>query len=397
MATIVNQMGNAGNNGPRAEPQVNRFGDFFRTNPPIFRGSKDPLDADFWLNVIEEKLVLIECHFSRDCPSLRRGGAFNAPRPNNPLPQAQRQEAKPQQAPKHGRLNYTTAEEIPENAEVLMAKILGQDESPPPSRVRRSNPSGVNFAVGGSGVFDSAEAPSLRQQVDQFKSLLDNGIIDHGDLQRSVALVAVSTGRDYFQRINQETGSGDMRGLSGQVTDEIVDAVTRIKGLGVSKVLVNLLPTLSCLPWQSIASNYAHCDDQGNMLAGMHNSALRGKLESSPQDVYMLDLYTVFADIVQSNSGPQLQETHTPCSSNQEDPINGYCGQEDGNGREQYSLCDNPDSFFFWDYIHPTQAGWEAVIERLKGSIEEFLEESIEEFLDILSIEDIISLKRRKL
>ena len=45
--TIVNQMGNAGNHGPRAEPQVNRFGDFFRTNPPIFRGSKDPLDADF--------------------------------------------------------------------------------------------------------------------------------------------------------------------------------------------------------------------------------------------------------------------------------------------------------------------------------------------------------------
>ena len=29
-------------------------------------------------------------HFSRNCPSPRRGGAFNAPRPNNPLPQAQR-------------------------------------------------------------------------------------------------------------------------------------------------------------------------------------------------------------------------------------------------------------------------------------------------------------------
>ena len=54
-------MGNAGNHGPRAEPPVNRFGEFFRTNPPIFRGSKDPLDADFWLNVIEEKLGLIEC------------------------------------------------------------------------------------------------------------------------------------------------------------------------------------------------------------------------------------------------------------------------------------------------------------------------------------------------
>ena len=61
MTTIVNQMGNAGNHGPGAEPPVNRFGEFFRTNPPIFRGSKDPLDADFWLNIIEEKLGLIEC------------------------------------------------------------------------------------------------------------------------------------------------------------------------------------------------------------------------------------------------------------------------------------------------------------------------------------------------
>ena len=58
MAHIVNQMGNAGNHGLRDEPQVNRFGEFFRTNPPIFRGSKDPLDADFWLNIIEEKLGL---------------------------------------------------------------------------------------------------------------------------------------------------------------------------------------------------------------------------------------------------------------------------------------------------------------------------------------------------
>src|SRR6185312_12842871 len=63
-------------------------------------------------------------HISTDCPSPRRGGAFNAPRPNNPLPQAQHQEVKPQQAPKRGRLNYTTAEEIPENAEVLMGTLL---------------------------------------------------------------------------------------------------------------------------------------------------------------------------------------------------------------------------------------------------------------------------------
>jgi hypothetical protein len=57
----IGNMGNAGNQAPREEPQVNKYGEFFRTNPSIFRGSKDPLDADFWINAIEEKLGLIQC------------------------------------------------------------------------------------------------------------------------------------------------------------------------------------------------------------------------------------------------------------------------------------------------------------------------------------------------
>ncbi|XP_039808800.1 uncharacterized protein LOC120672463 [Panicum virgatum] len=85
-------------------------------------------------------------HISRDCPSPRRGGAFNAPRPNAPPPQASRQEAKPQQAPKRGRLNYTTAEEIPENAEVLM--VTGPSESEPGEPVESVEPElGVPFVV----------------------------------------------------------------------------------------------------------------------------------------------------------------------------------------------------------------------------------------------------------
>ena len=62
-------------------------------------------------------------HISKNCPSPRCGGAFNTPNPNNP-PQAPRQEAKPQQVPKRGRLNYTTAEEVPEDAKVLMGTLL---------------------------------------------------------------------------------------------------------------------------------------------------------------------------------------------------------------------------------------------------------------------------------
>jgi phospholipase/lecithinase/hemolysin len=52
----------------------------------------------------------------------------------------------------------------------------------------------------------------------------------------------------------------------------------------------------------------------------------------------------------------------------------GYCGQEDGNGRAQYSVCPNPEDFFFWDSMHPTQAGWEAVMDRFRRPIMDFLD-----------------------
>jgi phospholipase/lecithinase/hemolysin len=238
--------------------------------------------------------------------------------------------------------------------------ILGGDESPPPSRrsSQRVDPSGVNFAMAGSGVLDGA----LRSQVEQMASPVSRGLVDAEDLQESVALVAASAGHDYDGRVTYESSSSQMRAVSGQVTDEIAGAVVRLQELGVGKILVNLMPALGCLPWNSADSNYSQCDDRANTLASIHNSALSIKLESYPQSVLLLDLYS----IVQSNAGP-------PCCSNS-DP-DGYCGQDQdgGSGRPQYTVCDNPDSVFFWDYIHPSQAGWETIMEQLEGRIEDFL------------------------
>jgi len=247
----------------------------------------------------------------------------------------------------------------------ILAKILGGDESPPPSRLQRANrvdPSGVNFAVAGSGVFDDGEATSLPRQVEQLASLVNSGIVEARDLEQSVALVAVSTGHDYNGLITHETSSNQIRVLTEQVADEIAAAVRQLQDLGVSKVLVNLLPALGCMPWLSVGTNYRNCDSHGNMVASMHNTALRRNLDSS-QDVLLLDLYTIFSNSVQPSTGP--------CCNNP-DP-NGYCGQEDSSGRAQFSICANPGRFFFWDYIHPTQAGWETVMEQLQGPIEDFL------------------------
>lgn len=61
---------------------------------------------------------------------------------------------------------------------------------------------GVNFAYGGTGVFDTTvSAPNLTTQIDLFQSLVSRGIFSN--ITNSVALVSVA-GNDYttFQARN---------------------------------------------------------------------------------------------------------------------------------------------------------------------------------------------------
>lgn len=37
------------------------------------------------------------------------------------------------------------------------------------------------------------------------------------------------------------------------------------------------------------------------------------------------------------------------------------CGDHDLNGRALFTVCKDPAKSFFWDSIHPAQAGWTAV------------------------------------
>jgi phospholipase/lecithinase/hemolysin len=67
----------------------------------------------------------------------------------------------------------------------------------------------------------------------------------------------------------------------------------------------------------------------------------------------------------------QFYHTYTPCCESAED---GFCGQVDDDGNPQYTVCDKPDDYFYWDATNPTQAGWKAVMEQLQGPIKEFLD-----------------------
>lgn len=72
----------------------------------------------------------------------------------------------------------------------------------------------MNFAFGGTGVFDTLVAlPNMTTQVDFLQELLSNKVYTWPDLQSSVALVSIA-GNDY--------GAYLARGGSSQVKFEIL-------------------------------------------------------------------------------------------------------------------------------------------------------------------------------
>ncbi|KAL6856022.1 hypothetical protein ACP4OV_018824 [Aristida adscensionis] len=262
----------------------------------------------------------------------------------------------------------------------FIAKILGADESPPAERLRGKNgvdPFGMNFAFVGAGAGEyegsEDEVPNLAQQIHKFTRLVKHNIIDR-DLTGAVALVAFSGSRDYAN-VNI-SDSRDVITTAQDVTDRIAGGVAQLQALGVSKVLVNLLPPLGCRPWDSRRNGYSYCDSALNLNTMYHNMYMRHKLGDS-KGVLLLDMKAVFTDLVEfphngRSLADQFKVKYAPCCDSVEP--RGYCGQEDDDGTMQYTMCENPDEYFFWDYMHPTEAGWRAVVEKLQKSIEDFLE-----------------------
>ncbi|CAN6291419.1 unnamed protein product [Urochloa humidicola] len=259
----------------------------------------------------------------------------------------------------------------------FLAKIMGRSESPPPYAGgdwdNGIDASGMNFAVADSGALEvPAGVLKLGAQVQQLRNLVRDGLVDHRDFRESVALVGYS-GNDYARA--NDTNLDDM---VAQVVDEVASAVSQLQDLGVTKVLVNTVPPFGCSPWMAKANNYSSCDDKDNAVSDRHNAALRDRL-GDEEDVMLLDVNSIVSDLVTPKEGSalagQFTERLRPCCEGtvadadaDGGGVAGYCGKDGG-----YSLCDNPKEYFFWDVVHPTHAGWRAIMQLLQGPIMAFL------------------------
>ncbi|XP_062165638.1 GDSL esterase/lipase At5g03610-like [Alnus glutinosa] len=257
-----------------------------------------------------------------------------------------------------------------------VAKFVGL-RSPIPYRLRKFGIPllryGMNFAYGGTGVFQTLYwGPNMTTQIDFFYRLITDNVFTIRDLHSSVALVTLS-GNDYTYIVSRVSAQG-LPSFISKVVEQLSVNLKRIHGLGVKKVAVAGLQPLGCLPGNTATSSFRQCNGTVNSLVNFHNLLLKQAVaqlnnETKDSTFVILDLYAPFMSVIDNKGSRKFENPLKPCcfgiSSNYS------CGSVDESGAKKYTLCEDPESAFFWDNVHPTQEGWRAVYSALKPTLKQ--------------------------
>lgn len=203
----------------------------------------------------------------------------------------------------------------------------------------RSNPSlmtnSINFAIGGAtagtGNNDVSVAGGLQQQVDAFTGLLTN---TNQTADANALYIIWAGGNDYL--FNGVTNPDEP-------VESISAAIASLANVGARNILVVNLPDLGKTPFGlQLGGERANTL---NELSTAHNLALATTLDELRQSLPNVNLISVDVDTLfdQVRANPEAF---------------GFSNVTEGCLAVS---CSNPDTFLFWDSIHPTSAAHQLV------------------------------------
>nr|XP_004516199.1 GDSL esterase/lipase At5g03610-like [Cicer arietinum] len=257
----------------------------------------------------------------------------------------------------------------------FIAKYLGI-RSPIPYKFRKIVPKhylkyGMNFAYGGTGVFDTlSSGPNVTAQIDSLKQLIQDNVYTVQDLTNSIAYVSVA-GNDYNFYLATNGSLPGFPSFIASLVKQITTDLINLQTLGFKKIVVGGLQPLGCLPQTTAPTSFQRCNSTFNNLVALHNNLLNQSVTKLNQQFKdhttfaILDIFDSFVSVLNHTSNHKnIKERLKPCCFGVSSKYN--CGSVDENNVKKYLVCENPESNFFWDLLHPTQAGWNAVYDELK-------------------------------
>lgn len=232
--------------------------------------------------------------------------------------------------------------------------------------------SGMNFASGGTGVFDTVPGlPNATAQIDQLENIISKGVYSNKSFASSLVLFSIS-GNDYGFYIQRKQTVQGLVPFAQSVVKQFSLDLERLYSMGFRQFAVTDMGPLGCLPLYTQSNSFARCNDTANGLAIYHNSLLQTALKRIKHTrmdarIVVLDQYSDSMSIFQHpHQYGKFVEALKPCCM-------GACGVRDSGGKALYSVCEHPEDSFFWDVVHPTQAAWQALMIQFASSLHSFV------------------------
>lgn len=204
------------------------------------------------------------------------------------------------------------------------------------ARVGGSVTGSINYAYGGARTDLTAMPPGMRNQLAMYQGA--------GGTFGSSSLVTVWGGaNNIFQGLPLAAGNPDpygyISGVSAAAAADIGLIVNTIAGAGAGTILVPNLPNLAVTPQFAGGPAQGLANQATNVFNAALYSQLTARAAANPNtNIIHMDVYRAFEAVRAAPGRFGFTNVTQPC-------FNGV------------TVCSSPDSYAYWDGVHPTAAG----------------------------------------
>ncbi|KAI3950701.1 hypothetical protein MKX01_030281 [Papaver californicum] len=219
---------------------------------------------------------------------------------------------------------------------------------------------GINFASAGSGVMNATNADEgvmpIHQQLEQFKLLMSENRIDKKLVQQSLFLFESGSNDIFNYFIPFETPTLDPDAFVDVMLEEVRYLIDQIYQLGARRIGIFSLGPVGCVPARTLlpGAPVTKCFGKMNKMIKKYNKGLETIVMGVPlTHPGAVAVYGAVYDVVQRfRAIPQrygFWNTSSACCGVGVLKGMAQCG------KDEFSVCENPNEYLFWDFFHPSE------------------------------------------